>query len=445
MVDVAAVREKVEAVLPDALDDLVHLVSIPSVSSQPEHDADVSAIAEELVGRLKLLGCDDARIVQAGGKPAVIGHFVVDPEAPTVCLYAHMDVQPTGETAKWTSEPFAAQVRGERLWGRGVADDKGGLTVHLAVLRAFGGRPPVNVTVLFEGEEELGSPTLTQLLAEHRDDLEADLYVIADSNNWAAGRPAFTTSLRGVLDCIVEVRTLDHAVHSGQFGGVVPDALTTLCRLLATLHDADGNVAVEGLVSAESCDLDYPEKTLRAESGLLGGVRPIGTGPLGSRTWAKPAISVIGLDTTPIAGSSNTLIPSARARVSVRIAPGDTAENVWTRLRAHLESHVEWGAQLFVENREKAEPGIIDFSGELAEKATRAWTQAYGVTPVQIGMGGSIGLVAEFSHLYPDADLLCTAVGDPDSRMHGIDESLYLPDWRAACLAEALLLAELAG
>jgi len=233
-------------------------------------------------------------------------------------------------------------------------------------------------------------------------------------------------------------------VHSGQFGGIVPDALTTLSRLLATLHDADGNVAVEGLVGREGADLDYSEETLRTESGLLDGVRPIGTGPLGSRTWAKPAISVIGLDTTSIAASSNTLIPSARARVSVRIAPGDTSENVWQCLKAHLESHVEWGAQLIVENHEKAEPGIIDFSGEFAEKATYAWTQAYGVAPVQIGMGGSIGLVAEFHDLYPDAELLCTAVGDPDSRMHGIDESLYLPDWRAGCLAEALLLAELA-
>lgn len=444
MVDVAAIGERVRAVLPGVLDDLVHLVSIPSISSQPEHAGDVAAAADTVLGHLKVLGCDRARIVQSGGQPAVIAHFDVAPELPTVCLYAHLDIQPTGDVAQWTTEPFSATQRGDRLYGRGTADDKAGVAAHLAVLRAFDGKPPVNVVVLIEGEEELGSPTLARILAENRDDLEADLYVIADCGNWAAGIPAFTTTLRGVVDCLVEVRTLEHAVHSGQFGGAVPDALTTLCRLLATLHDEQGNVAVAGLVAREDTPVEYLEATLRAESGLLDGVQPIGSGPLAARTWTKPAISVIGLDTTSIADSSNTLIPSAKARLSVRVAPGDTAEHAWRCLKEHLESHVEWGAQLTVTSKERAEPCVIELSGGLAEQANWAWRAAYGVEPLQIGTGGTIGMIAEFQRAFPDAGVLGTAVADPDSRMHGIDESLYLPDWEAACLAEALLLAELA-
>ena len=179
--------------------------------------------------------------------PAVIGRYPAPPGAPTVCLYAHHDVQPEGDPATWLTEPFVATERGERLHGRGTADDKGGFAVHLAALRAFDGHPPVGVTVLVEGEEEIGSPSLERLLAQEHDALAADVFVIADSVNWDVGTPAFTTSLRGLADCVVTVSTLDHAVHSGSFGGPVPDALTTLCRLLATLHDEHGDVAVDGL------------------------------------------------------------------------------------------------------------------------------------------------------------------------------------------------------
>ncbi len=444
MVDVAAIRDRVEAVLPGTTSDLVHLVSIPSISSQPEHAHDVASAADEVVGYLKLIGCDRVKVVQAGGQPAVIAHFDVDPSLPTVCLYAHYDVQPTGEQAVWTSPPFEATVRGDRMFGRGTADDKAGIAAHLAALRAFDGKPPVNVVVLIEGEEEQGSPTLARILAENADDLEADVYIIADCENYAIGQPAFTTSLRGVVDCLVEVRTLEHAVHSGQFGGLVPDALTTLCRLLASLHDAEGNVAVAGLVDNTAMYDSYPESTAVAESGKLDGVALIGSGPLAARTWSKPAISVIGLDTTSIANSSNTLIPSARARISVRIAPGDDAENAWQAIKAHLESHIEWGAELSVRNTERANPCRMDIAPQIAEKADRAWREAFGVDPMRIGTGGTIGMIAEFQTRFPDATVLGTAVSDPDCRMHGIDESLYLPDWRKACLAEALLLAELA-
>ena len=444
MVDVATIRERAQAVLPSVTEDLVELVAIPSVSSQPEHAPDMQAIAERVAHHLQELNCDRVKIVRAGGLPAVIAHFDVDPSKPTVCLYAHMDVQPTGDPTHWSSDPFKAERRGDRLYGRGTADDKAGVAAHLAALRAFDGKPPVNVIVLIEGEEEMGSLTLGRILADNADDLAADLYIVADCGNWGIGQPAFTTSLRGVVDCVVEVRTLSHAIHSGEFGGVVPDALTTLCRLLATLHDENGDVAVAGLVSSEDTTVEQTAESVRADSAVLDSVQLIGSGPIAARTWLKPAISVIGLDTTPIAASSNTLIPVAKARISLRIAPGDTGVNALECLHKHLEAKVEWGAQLVITDGEAAEPCRTPLPDDLEEKANWAWREAFGVDPMQIGTGGTIGMIAEFQTTFPRAGVLATAVSDPDCRMHGIDESLYVPDWEAVCLAEALLLAALA-
>ena len=420
-------------------------MAIPSISADPERAADLQRSAEAVAELLRDAGCPEIEIVSAGGGPAVLGRFPAPEGQPTVCLYAHHDVQPTGDETLWTSPPFVAEQRGDRLFGRGSSDDKAGFAVHLAALRAFGGKPPVGVTVFVEGEEEVGSPTLAQILSEQHDKLRADVYVIADSGNWAVGEPAFTTTLRGLADCVVEVRTLDHAVHSGAYGGVAPDALTALCRLLATLHDEAGNVAVEGLVRSEGPDLVYPPERLRAESGVLDGVDYLGDGSVVERLWNRPAIAVIALDTTPIARASNTLIPSARAKVSLRVAPGDDAQRALQCLRTHLETHAPWGAQVTVTDGDTGEPAVIAFEGPVADAARTAFTSAWGREPVLIGQGGSIPLVAEFAEAYPEAAVLVTAVGDPDSRPHGIDESLHLGDFEAACVAETLFLQGLAG
>ncbi|HET9303988.1 MAG TPA: M20/M25/M40 family metallo-hydrolase, partial [Propionibacteriaceae bacterium] len=268
-----------------------------------------------------------------------------------------------------------------------------------------------------------------------------DVFVITDSCNWAVGEPAFTTTLRGLAACTVEVRTLDHALHSGVYGGVVPDALTTLCRMLATLHDAKGNVAVAGLATAYAPALEYPEDRLRAESGILDGVDWIGSGSFVERIWYKPAVSVIALDATPVDKASNTLIPVARAKISARVAPGDDAKKALAALIAHLNDHAPWGAQVTVTETEITEPSVIDFTGPYAEAARAAFTQAWGgVEPVFVGQGGSIPMVGDFGKAFPDATILVTAVGDPDSRAHGPNESLHLGDFEAACLAETLML-----
>ncbi|MGJ3507778.1 dipeptidase [Enemella sp. A6] len=435
--------DAVERARTRARADLERLIAIPSVSAEPAHDADVEAAAHAVAELFTEIGSPDVKIVTEGGKPAVIAHFPGPENTPTVGLYAHYDVVPTGPSDQWTSDPFDPTVRGERLYARGAADDKGGLAVHLAALRAFDGKPPVGVTCIVEGEEEIGSPSLADIFAAHADDLATDIFVIADSGNWAVGRPSFTTSLRGMADLTVEVRTSEHGVHSGQYGGPAPDALTALCRLLATLHDEAGNVAVEGFVEADAGDLEYPEAEFRAEAGLLDGVELIGTGSIAQRIWFKPAISVIGIDTTPIDKATNTLIPSARAKLSIRLAPGDTGAEALARVHQHLLANAPWGARVTVTEGESGEPALLPLPDHIAAAADKAFTEAYGVEPVRMGMGGSIPLAQAYQQLYPDSTVLVTAVVDPDSRIHGIDESLHLGDWEKACLAETLLLAEL--
>lgn len=435
----------VERVLPSAIADLHRLISIPSISSMPEHDADVAACADAVSGLFRDLGASEVKLLDGGGKPVVWANFPGPEGTPTVLLYAHYDVQPTGDVDAWTSPAFEPTERGGRLYARGSADDKGGVALHLAALRVFNGKPPVGVKVFIEGEEEIGSPTMPTLLDRYRDELAADVYVVADSVNWEVGKPSLTTSLRGVADCQVTVSTLAEGLHSGQFGGVVPDALTALCRLLATLHDEAGNVAIEGLVSGPGPDLDYPEDRLLEETGLLEGVSQIGDGSVVERMWFKPSASVLAIDATPVAKASNTLIPSARAKVSVRLVPGQDPVAAAKALEDHLRKNAPWGAHVDVAAGQCGAPSRITLDGPRAEAAKAAFREAFGVEAVEIGCGGSIPIVAEFADRNPGALVLVTAVTDPNSRMHGIDESLDLGDFAKAALAETLLLNNLAG
>lgn len=437
--------DRVRALMPDVLERLEEHVRIPSVYAQPEHRGDVDRSAEFTAEQLRLAGFAEVQIVEAGGAPAVIAHHPAPEGAPTILLYAHHDVQPTGDVSLWSSPPFEPTRRGDRLYGRGAADDKAGFAAHLAAFRAHDGRPPVGVTVFVEGEEESGSPSLVPFLEQYRDLLAADAIVIADSANWDVGVPALTVSLRGLVDCFVTVRTLDHAVHSGLWGGVAPDALTTLCRLIATLHHDDGSIAVDGLHRGTAAELEYPEDRLREETSMLPGVEQIGTGTVVERLWAQPAISVIGIDTTSVADASNTLLPSARAKISMRVAPGGDAEQHLQALADHLRTHAPFGAQVEVELGETGQPYAIDASGPAYDAARAAFREAWdGTDPVDMGMGGSIPFIAEFARAFPDAAILVTGVEDPDTRAHGIDESLHLGEFERVCIAEALLLQKLA-
>jgi acetylornithine deacetylase/succinyl-diaminopimelate desuccinylase-like protein len=435
--------ERVREVLPSVRRDLEDLVRIESVWADPDRRTEVARSAEAVAKLLSGAGFGDVQIVSEGGAPAVIARHPAPPGAPTVLLYAHHDVQPEGDHGQWRSPPFEPTERDGRLYGRGSADDKAGIATHLAAFRAHDGAPPVGVTVFVEGEEESGSPSLSRLLAAHRDTLASDVIVIADSDNWSTDVPSLTVSLRGLADCVVEVATLDHGLHSGLWGGVVPDAVSVLVRLLASLHDDDGNVAVAGLHKGTAADVDYPPERVREEAGLLDGVSEIGSDSVPQRLWAKPAITVIGIDTTSIDKSSNTLIPRARAKVSMRVAPGGDAREHLAALTRHLEQHAPWGAQVTVTPGDIGQPYAIDASGPVYDAARAAFRQAWRNEPVSTGVGGSIPFIAEFAAAFPSAKILVTGVEDPQTQAHSVNESLHLGVLERAATAEALLLANL--
>jgi acetylornithine deacetylase/succinyl-diaminopimelate desuccinylase-like protein len=442
---VSELREAVDTVLPGARADLELLVRIPSIWADPVHAQDTEHCAAVVAELARGAGAESVRIIRAGaGAPAVLARWPAPPGRPTVLLYAHHDVQPTGGAEHWTSPPFEPAERDGRLYGRGAADDKAGVMAHLAVLRAYEGRPPVGVTLFIEGEEESGSPTLCALLRHYHELLRADVIVIADSANPAVDVPAFTTSLRGLVACTIEVAMLERPVHSGMFGGPVGDALTALCTALGSLHDDKGGVAVPGLVhgSTEAPDLD--EDAYRAEAGVLDGVELLGTGTVPDRLWCKPAVAVLGIDAPRVSEASNVLVPIARAAVSMRIAPGQDVAVAQRALAEHLESQVPWGAQVTVTpGTGVAEPVTLDSTCDAYDAARRAFRVAYGNAVVETGVGGSIPFIAEFTRTFPGAAVLVTGVGDPASRWHGIDESLHLEMFGRVVLAEALMLAEL--
>ena len=443
--DLEDLRARVQAVLPGVRQNLEDLVRIQSVSADPARAGEVQRSAEAVRDLFAAEGFS-VRITSAeGGAPALIAQRPGPEGAPSILLYAHHDVQPENDHADWASPPFEPTERGERLYGRGAADDKAGIAAHLAAIRALGDDLAIGVTVFVEGEEEIGSPTLDPLLQQEASSLSADVIVIADSGNWDIGIPALTTSLRGLVRADIEVRTLQHGVHSGMWGGLVPDSLMTLARVIASLHDDEGNVVVKGLVSGQAADVEYPEERLRAESGAVPGIRWIGSGPIVERMWTKPAISITGLDAPQVFGASNTLVPAARARISMRIAPGDTTANATECLRHHLEEHLPWGAELDFTVVDTGEAIAIDATGPAYDVAREAFTQAWdGVAPVDMGVGGSIPFIELFLRTFPAASVLVTGVEDPDTRAHGANEGLHLAEFERVCLAEALLLAKLA-
>ncbi|WP_330441287.1 dipeptidase [Micromonospora sp. NBC_00821] len=439
------VRAAVEREMPGVRADLERLVRIPGIAFEGFDHSHVERSAEAVAELLR--GCGlDVDIVRSGGQPAVIGRRAAPPGAPTVLLYAHHDVQPVGDRSLWESDPFEPVERDGRLYARGAADDKAGVMAHVAALRAYGDALPVGVVLFIEGEEEYGSDSLEQLLAEHRDEITSDVIVIADSGNWDIGVPALTTSLRGIVNCFVEVRTLDHAVHSGMFGGAVPDALTALVRLLATLHDDAGDVAVDGLVGREGATVDYPEDRVRAEAGLADGVQFIGTGRITDRLWTKPALAILGVDAPSTGEAPNALVPAAKAKLSIRLAPGDDPKRAYAAVRAHLEQRAPWGAQVTVTFEHDGDPCVIDASGPMFDAARSAFRTAWdGTDPVDIGVGGSIPFIATFQEMFPKAAILVTGVEDPHARAHGPNESLHLGEFARVCLAEALLLRNVAA
>lgn len=445
--DTHAVTQRVDNEINRYVEDLKSFVAIPSVSASSFDQSTLNESARWIADRTERLGLKTQIVelkTESGlvGRPAILASRPAEEGKPTVLLYAHHDVQPPGDAADWETDPFTAVEKSGRLYGRGAADDKAGVLVHLAAIE--NAEPGVGIRLFIEGEEEVGSPTFTDFLHAYKDELEADVIVVADSANWKVGVPSLTTSLRGVVRLDVTIRALDHALHSGMYGGPALDAVTLASRLIATLHDEDGNVAVEGLASSDDTDVDYPEDDLRRDAGILEGVKLAGSGSLTSRLWTKPAISVIGMDVTSVDLASNTLIPSVSFLISMRVAPGQDSTEAGELLAEHLRKHAPFGAPIEVKVAESGPAFQAGEDTDVRSKARWALEEAFGTKPVDIGMGGSIPFISDLAELFPSADILVTGVEDPDTRAHSANESLDLGDFRNAILAETLLLSSLA-
>lgn len=449
--------EDLKRAVDDAFDATVeklkNLVSIPGIAWPSFDPAELDRSAKHVAELVRQAGLTDVQILRCDkedgtpGGPAVVARRQAAPGKPTILLYAHHDVQPPGDAGLWESEPFAAVEREGRLFGRGAADDKAGIMAHLAAYSAVSGvladQLGLGVTFFFEGEEEAGSPTFRTFLETHRELLRADVIVVADSSNWKVGVPALTTSLRGLVDGTVEVQVLEHAVHSGMFGGPVLDAPTLLSRIIATFHDEDGNVAIEGLVGRDEVAVDLTEAEYRADASVLDGVRLAGTGSIASRLWTKPSLSIIGFDAPGVDVASNTLLPRAKAKFSLRLAPGQDPDQAMEAVRKHVQTNPPFGARVVFTPGEQGNAFLTDTGSAAARKAMWALGEAWGVPAVEMGIGGSIPFIADLTELYPNVQILVTGVEDPDSRAHSANESLHLGDFRNAVVAEALLLAKL--
>ncbi|MFC5501518.1 dipeptidase [Lysinimonas soli] len=450
-----ALRELVQAGLPRAIAELSTLVRIPSVSWDGFDHGHVVASAEKVAELARETGVfDEVEIIQVPiaetgrlGLPAVLARRAARNGRPTVLLYAHHDVQPEGDEGHWDSKPFEPTLRGDRLYGRGTADDKAGVVTHLAAIRALtsalGAEPELGIVLFVEGEEEFLSRSLPTILERHHQQLAADTIIVADSGNWDLETPALTVGLRGAVAFNLRISTLSHAVHSGQYGGAVPDAMLAAIELLATLWKKDGSVAVKGLTAHVAETPEYDEAKLRDETGLLDGAEPIGSGDILSRSWYQPSITVTGIDAPSVKNASNTLVPSVRVRISGRVAPGQDAREFYEKLEAHLLEHAPFGAQLSIEDLDLGEAFLVDTSGWAAADALDTMHEAWGVPPVSMGSGGSIPFIADLVSRYPAAQILITGVEDPDARAHSPNESLHLPTLQRAILSEALLLARM--
>jgi acetylornithine deacetylase/succinyl-diaminopimelate desuccinylase-like protein len=439
-------KARVAADMPRLTEMLAELVKLPSVSAPGYDKAKVVEAADSLTVLLEQAGFQNTQLLEVdGGNPAVFAEIPAPEGAPTLLLYAHYDVQPPGPAGDWDTGPFQPEVRDGRLYGRGASDDKAGIVMHLGAIAAHDGRPPVGIQLFFEGEEEAGSESLEAILETYSHLLHPDVIVIGDGGNWSVGVPAFLTSLRGIVGYTIELRTLQAPVHSGQYGGVFPDALIAMARLLATLHDDEGNVAVPGLVSEEVAGLDVPEDLIRRFTGALDGIEQIGSGTIPSRLWTRPSISVLALDAPPVAEAINQLVPVARAKVSLRTAPGQDTAAAALALRAHLVANAPWGTTVEFIHEESGDASSLETDNFAVEAWTKAFIEGFGTEPVAMGAGGSIPFISTFAELFPGAPILVIGAGDPTSAYHAPNESQHLGDLEKAILSEAIAFELLAA
>ena len=443
------IRERIREAMPAARDDLAQLVAFRSVADPRQFPV------EECIGAANWVrdafaeaGIENVETIEtADGSLAVLGHTPAPEGAPTVLLYSHYDVQPPGAESLWHSEPFTLTERDGRWYGRGAADCKGNVVMHLLALRALraDGPLPVGVRIVIEGSEEMGGAGLDHLVAERPELFDADLIVIGDSGNAEVGRPTLTTTLRGIANVDVHIETLRGEIHSGMYGGAAPDALAALIHLLGTLRDEHGNTVVDGLDCTATWDgVPYPEDRFRTDAGVLDGVSLPTSGTVADAVWARPALTVLGIDAPPVVGSAAAVVPRASARLNLRVPPGIDARTAQDALVAHLEAHVPWGAHLRIDRDVLGQPFRAATDGPGYAALRTALETAYGREVGTAGQGGSIPLCTALQRAVPRAEIALIGVEEPRCVIHAPNESVDPTEIENLAVAEALLLTSLA-
>lgn len=437
-----SLESRIDSMMPQVRKNLEELVAVPSINFPGYELDDVIRCAEMCADLLRAAGAEPQLIPSSSGVPTVRADIAGPPDSPTVLLYSHYDVQPAGDLEKWVTEPFQAEERDGRLYGRGAADDKSGVATHLAVLRAFDGSPPVNLRILFEGEEEYGGDFEEWPTTRPEVFADIDAAVICDMGNVQIGQPTFTTQLRGIVEGVVTVRTMAESRHSGMFGGPAPDALMVLIKLLATLMDDQGDADIAGINGSEWTGADYPENAFRELAEVVPGQPLIGSGSIASRLFSKPSVTVVGLDAPEVATAPNAIIPMARAKISVRIPAGVDANEATRRLEEHVQDHSPFGVTVEFEPGAPANGSEVPVGGPGYEAFSDAMEAAYGTASTQQGAGGAVPFVANLIESLPQLEVLGVGAQDPLARIHAPNESIHLKELRDSIVAEALFLEE---
>jgi acetylornithine deacetylase/succinyl-diaminopimelate desuccinylase-like protein len=443
------------------LDRLIELSKIPSISAAPAPPAEVARSAQAVVAQMKAIGLENCRTLELeGAHPYAYGEWLKAPGKPTLLLYAHHDVQPPGRDSHWKSPPFEPTMRDGRLYGRGVVDDKAGVVAHIAAIDAWlrtAGALPCNVKFIVEGEEEIGSDHLAEFLQQHKAMLKADVIVLTDTANLEEGLPSLTTRLRGLVNMSVEVTGLDHPLHSGMWGGPVADPVMAMNKILASLTDDNGAIAIPAVMAqvtpptakerADAAALPYDADKFRADAGVLPGVKEVGEPGFTAyeKQWMRPSLTIIALEASPIKGSSNQIVPAARARVSVRLVSGMDPAKVAAALEAHIRKVAPWGMQVKIECETGNPAWSCSAEGPAFDAARRALEKGFGKKAAIIGCGGSIPFVGPFAEAFGGAPALLVGLEDPICNAHSENESLSVKDWQKGLRAACYLYEELAG
>ena len=403
------------------------LVEIPSVSSDKNHDKDVESSAEFVNNLFSGLGLNSKVAKSSGGQPAVVASTKVDPSKKTVLLYAHHDVQPVGDLEMWKTDPFIPEIIDGRMYGRGSGDNKAGVVTHYEVVKRLKDDLPVNLKIFIEGEEEIGSPTMEQFIKENKEDLEADVIVIADSGNIKSGIPTVTTSLRGLVDGTIVVNQPMNAVHSGLGGGIVPDAFMILSRIISSFHNDKGELQIQGLAPTDGEVFEIPKDDIKK---LLGSenINLFETDSYSKRLWLEPALSVLAIDAPGIDEAINLLIPNAKAKVSLRLPPNQDPDEAMKLLQEHIEKNIPWGAHVEFIPEAKGSGVVADPGKPFTKNLIKEFKEVWKAEPAYMGVGGSIPFANVFTEQFPDAELVLIGPGDDEGNAHAPNESVCIED-----------------